>query len=208
MKLTLAIFVCMLTCTSLNAGEICLTTESDPDGDGFGWEQNATCLVVTKVSDTGELVSPAEAASQSIVDPRTGIKIDIQRIHWAPTDFAGKTFSGCKGYVVDPAKEKNQCLSCSPGESYQYEHYEDGNGRLFYKSKKTKIEAEFEWGVDEYGLYYGPMAIGAYAEVTNSGINQWLEGTAGAIGFYEHCAGVIPASDIQSTSATESEEQS
>lgn len=201
MKFTLLIFVFALASNNLQAAEICVTTESDPDGDGYGWEQKMTCLVATNNNDATNSVpqSPAETASQSIFDPRTGSKVDIKRVRWATEDFAGKSFPGCKGYVVDPAQETDQCLSCDTGETYQYEHYEDGNGRLIYSFGKTNFEAEFEWGVDEYGLYYGPMAINAFAEVTESGINQWLDGTRGSIGFYQYCEGVVPASEMPST---------
>jgi len=185
---------------NLYAAEICVTSESDPDGDGYGWEQEATCLVVgsNEPSNTSQdpaagNASPAELASRSIVNPRTGESVNVERIYWQTEDFAGKSFSGCVGYVVDPAQQTDQCLSCGSGENFDYQHYADGNGRLIYSYGNVSFEAEFEWGVDTYGLYYGPMPIKAYAEVTETGVNQWLEGKRGAIGFYEYCEGVVPS---------------
>jgi len=205
MKFISLIFIGALASFNLHAAEICVSSESDPDGDGYGWEQFATCLVVhtdngSNDSDGNQSpITPAQALSQSIFDPRSGERIDIERIYWRTQDFAGKSFSGCNGYVVDPAKETDECGSCSSGESFQYEHYEDGNGRLKYSHGRINFEAEFEWGVDEYGLYFGPMSVSAFAEVTESGINQWLEGRQGSIGFYQHCEGLVPSSGSLNT---------
>ncbi len=183
----------LLLTANLNAAEVCVTADSDPDGDGFGWEQEATCLVVVTEDQAGVGRTPAEIASQSIVYPRTGERVEIERIFWQVNDFADRTFTGCQGYVVDPAEEQDQCLSCGTGESYQYQHYSDGNGRLLYSFGNTSFEADFTWGIDENSLYFGPMPVQAYAEITNTGINQWLEGSQGAIGFYEHCEGLVPS---------------
>ncbi len=189
---TLLLFTAGLSATlNLQAAEVCVTTQSDPDGDGFGWEQEATCLVV-KADDSG--ATPAEVASRSVVFPRTGEKVDIKRIHWQIDDFADKTFTGCHGYLIDPEQDQDRCVSCDSGESYSYEHFADGNGRLIYSLGKAGFEAEFEWGVDAFGLYFGPMPVKAFAQITDSGIKQWVEGVQGSIGFYEYCEGLIPSS--------------
>ena len=196
MKFISIFFLAVIASFNLHAAEVCIDPASDPDGDGWGFEQEASCFVVISgTGANGELLSPAAVKSQSVFHPRTAEKINIQRIYWTAADFADKSFTGCNGYVVDPAQANDQCESCESAESSRYEHYADGNGRLFYQNGAVNFEAEFFWSVDQLGLYYGPMPVLAYAEITETGINQWLEGTPGAIGFYEHCAGLVPSSD-------------
>ena len=36
----------LLLTANLNAAEVCVTADSDPDGDGFGWEQEATLSLI------------------------------------------------------------------------------------------------------------------------------------------------------------------
>jgi len=119
--------ILLLACSYAQAGEICITAESDPDGDGFGWEQESTCLVTEASSRVPEFF-----------DPRTGEKRNIQRLSWVRSDFAGKSFSDCQGYLVDPAETTDQCLTCGNGESYEYKHFEDGNGRLVYSRSQQR----------------------------------------------------------------------
>ncbi len=173
--------------TSLStAGEICITAESDPDGDGVGWEQEASCLV-----------TDASFAAPVFFDPRTEEQLPVQRIKWVEADFADKSFSDCHGYLVDPDKETDECLSCGSEEIYDYQHFADGNGRLVYSLGNSKFEAEFTWGVDIYGIYFGPLPISGFAEITDSGIRQWQSGQPGETGFYQQCDGAIPSTMIQ-----------
>lgn len=174
--------ILLLASSYAQAGEICITAESDPDGDGFGWEQESTCLVTEASSRVPEFF-----------DPRSGEKRDIQRLTWVTSDFAGKSFNDCQGYLIDPDETIDQCLTCGSGESYEYEHFEDGNGRLVYSFGKTKFEAEFIWSIDDNGIYNGPLPITGFAEITETGIRQWLEGKPGNIGFYQQCDGAIPS---------------
>lgn len=181
----ITLFTCLLVCSYTQAGEICITTESDPDGDGFGWEQESTCLVTEASSRVPEFY-----------DPRTGEKRNIQRLKWVTSDFADKSFTECHGYLVDPDAESDQCLSCDSGESYDYKHFEDGNGRLVYSFGETKFEADFSWSIDIYGIYNGPLPITGFAEITDTGIRQWLEGKPDRIGFYQQCEGAIPSTMV------------
>ena len=114
------------------AGEICITTESDPDGDGFGWEQESSCLV-----------TEASATVPTVFHPRTNEQLNVQRITWVEADFADRSFSGCDGYLVDPDHEQDSCLSCGSEENTDYQHFADGNGRLVYSFGESSLEAEF-----------------------------------------------------------------
>jgi len=148
-------------------------------------------------------LSPAAINSQQVFHPITAEKVAIERIYWTNADFTGKTFSGCDGYVVDPTTGTEECESCTSSESSSYEHYADGNGRLIYQNGQINFEADFTWSVDSLGFYDGPMPVLAFAEITPAGINQWIEGKVGRVGFYQHCAGLTPSlSNEQSESVT------
>ncbi len=173
------------------AGEICITTESDPDGDGFGWEQESSCLV-----------TEASATVPTVFHPRTNEQLNVQRITWVEADFADRSFSGCDGYLVDPDHEQDSCLSCGSEENTDYQHFADGNGRLVYSFGESSLEAEFTWGVDIYGIYFGPLPITGFAEITADGIRQWQSGQPGESGFYEQCDGAIPSTMLQTAVET------
>ena len=52
--------ICLLNISAANARPVCESADSDPDGDGYGWENNDTCIVVTSTSDdTSSLVTGA-----------------------------------------------------------------------------------------------------------------------------------------------------
>lgn len=172
----------VIASSGVMAGEICITAESDPDGDGYGWEQEATCLVTN-----------ASAQVPEFYEPRTGERLNVQRIKWVTADFADKTFEDCHGYLVDPGKEADKCLSCGSEETQEFKHFTDGNGRFVYRFGEIKFEADFTWGIDDYGIYHGPLPITGYAEITDTGIKQWVEGKPGQIGFYQQCDGAIPS---------------
>ena len=172
-----------ISTSNLLAAEVCITSASDPDGDGWGWEQEASCTISPGFTDAGPT---------PVFDPRSGDPINLQRIEWQLSDFTGQVLTGCNGYVVDPTEPEDQCVTCESDELYSYEHYQDGNGRFTYSNGAINIEAQFDWGVDEFGFYHGPMPVNAFAEVTDSGIKQWAEGTPGSIGFYEQCDGLVP----------------
>lgn len=106
MKIVKAISV--VTClTSLmltgqaQADEICRVVGSDPDGDGFGFEAGATCVVTNETGQTPQMTHP-----------RTGRRLDIERILWARDDFNNKTISECQGYIVDPDLPRDICITC------------------------------------------------------------------------------------------------
>lgn len=179
------------------AAEICVTSESDPDGDGYGWEQEATCLVTAETDKT-----------PVFYDPRSGEQRVIQRIKWVTADFTNQSFKDCGGYLVDPDKRKDQCLSCDSEEEIKYQHFEDGNGRMKYSYGEIKFEAEFLWGIDDYGFYHGPMPITGYAEITENGVRQWLEGKPGEIGFYQQCDGLLPSAMIAEVPEVKPEDKS
>jgi len=106
----------LLTTSQASAREVCQLLESDPDGDGWGWEMDASCRVT---AETGNV--------PSFQHPRTGLNINIERIFWVWDDFANKTISECRGYIVDPGSSSDRCSTCANTESV-YQHLTDGAG--------------------------------------------------------------------------------
>jgi len=114
--ITSCLLAALLTTSQTNAREVCQLLESDPDGDGWGWEMDASCRVTP---ETGNV--PA------FQHPRTGLDVNIERIFWVWDDFAGKTISECRGYIVDPGSPSDRCSTCADTES-TYQHMTDGAG--------------------------------------------------------------------------------
>ena len=79
MKFISIFFLAVIASFNLHAAEVCIDPASDPDGDGWGFEQEASCFVVISgTGPNGELLSPAAVESQSVFHPRTAEKINIQ----------------------------------------------------------------------------------------------------------------------------------
>jgi len=55
---------------------VCSSAASDPDGDGFGWENNQSCRV-TSVSDT----------APEFINQETGQPVVLTRAIWSAADF-------------------------------------------------------------------------------------------------------------------------
>ena len=54
----------------------CLSNASDDDGDGYGWENNNTCIVDTS------LIGPT-----TFTNLETGLKVNLVRAYWNEVDF-------------------------------------------------------------------------------------------------------------------------
>ena len=67
MKFISIFFLAVIASFNLHAAEVCIDPASDPDGDGWGFEQEASCFVVISgTGPNGELLSPAAVESQSV----------------------------------------------------------------------------------------------------------------------------------------------
>lgn len=192
-KLTIITLACaLLTALPVFANEICQTAESDPDGDGWGWEKEASCRVTEA---TGRI--------PVLYHPRDGQRIFIERIFWTWNDFSKKTFNNCEGFIVDPSKDSDECSTCE-GEGSTYQHLPNGKGLLRLESRGQGHLARFNWNVDSNGLYVGALPLEAYGERVEGGVRFWVEAQPGRIGFYTFCE-VTPSSMGPLSSASSDE---
>lgn len=109
------------------ASESCRMLDSDPDGDGWGWEAGASCRIT---ADTGN--------TPQMNHPRTGQTINLERIFWVWEDFSNKTINECQGYIVDPAQSRDICSTCRVAAASIF-HGADGRG--LYSSASDGVDA-------------------------------------------------------------------
>lgn len=140
---TLLVFLVLLSGPALSQSlPSCRALASDADGDGYGWENDASCVV------TGTSLS-----SPQFTNLETGESVDLVRAQWDAGDIAGKSVV-CADYHFD-------------GESYLYE---GGVGYLFRPLSSTapyngnviigfgQFATTQTWTIDN-GIYYGPSGL-------------------------------------------------
>ena len=132
----------------------CSSDAADPDGDGFGWENNSSCRV-TSQSDT----------TPQFTNQENGQAVLLSRAYWNPEDFYkdivcrenyfnGSTYVTIRGEAL---MEFNQLSSVVPFE-----------GTLSFTQGFTATTVTgLPWGLDN-GIYTGP---------TDLGISPWVEVT-------------------------------
>jgi len=179
----LTIVICFTEIANSNPFPACLTNASDTDGDGYGWENDQTCLVDT--NSTG----PA-----SFTNLETGLTVALLRAYWDAADFdkdmvcATHSFNGAEyqridasitGYIFTP-------ISLAPPYVVRVTHSFDSKSAIF------------PWTVED-GIYNGPGELGR---------TPWMETIATARGqsavriwfldeTFTECSAIDPSNFLQ-----------
>ncbi len=81
------------------AAPACLSSSSDADGDGWGYENDTSCQV-----------TPGTSYTRSIYDPVLEAEIALERQQWEWSDFVDKTIS-CNSYGADRSTNPKQWIA-------------------------------------------------------------------------------------------------
>jgi len=138
--------------------EPCLYAGSDTDGDGYGWDDRASCRVTAESEPVREIFHAG-----------TGEQIDLVKLQWTWGDF-WQSFFTCTEYNYSGTEY------VADENSTEYLHI--GATASVYESE---IPTTF-WL--EGGIYNGPAPIDAIAEVTDDGvIRSWVNDNS-----YHYCS--------------------
>lgn len=140
--------------TFAQALEVCSSSAADPDGDGFGWENSASC-VVTNESDTKPVITNLE----------TGRSVQLTRAYWdGLADFDDPIL--CTKWVFDDSSYVRQTvdyLEFSPlSETEPYQ----GTVTIGFSRAPLGL-----WSV-ENGIYRGPRYLSQSPWVEIVGFNR------------------------------------
>ncbi len=151
LRLNTVLVFLVLACQSVSAQTLptCRSAASDADGDGYGWENNASCLITNT-----SLTNPA------FTNRETGTEVNLIRARWQPADFTDNDVL-CAEYKFN-------------GTSYEH-----ARRSTLYTHEPLSSVAPFQgnviinqgtsdsntWTLDN-GIYYGPAELAA---------TPWLE---------------------------------
>ncbi|OED36023.1 hypothetical protein AB833_28800 [Chromatiales bacterium (ex Bugula neritina AB1)] len=132
-----------LTLLTFNAGAqsfpTCQSADSDPDGDLYGWENNATCLV------------PDPNTPPVIVRRDNNTTVNQSRAYWQASDLVGKTVS-CQNHVFysDPNDASTGVYISEPF-TPEYVHGADG---MVTQTIDGNFAGTSAWSITD-GVYSG-----------------------------------------------------
>lgn len=126
----------------------CISIASDADGDGYGWENDASC-VITSTS----LTSP------TFTNLETGEPVNVVRAQWSPSDFAGNQIT-CDARRFDGVSYS----SIGPGPLYVFQPLSqtaphNGNVTAF-EPALDGTDITHSWTISN-GIYFGPSDLAA-----------------------------------------------
>jgi len=179
----LCLTACIATNHTASAQTIasCSSVASDPDGDGFGWENNASCRVTEGSNGAPEFINL-----------ETGQPVSLTRAYWDPTDFdnpitCGERYFDGIGYEQTYRELFIEHGRLSPVTPFQ--------GRLELTARAEAIN--LPWAL-ENGIYTGPTGLSEspWVEVvdlfktggdTGHGVRIWHSNHS-----YTRCAPLAP----------------
>lgn len=158
----------------------CASIASDPDGDGYGWENNASCIVTSN-----------SATNPSFTNLVTGEPVNLVRAQWRPSDFVGR--------LIECTSRRFDGTSYAFTESTVYEFEPlsqtapfNGNA-IEYAPVPGDPSIEHVWTLDN-GIYSGPtdLAVTPWVEIVDEGIDTqnvtrvWLSNQS-----YTQCSNLL-----------------
>jgi len=178
----------------------CLSMASDADGDGYGWENNASCLVAN-----------TSLGAATFTNLETGNSVGLIRARWEPSDLLDDMV--CQLFRFD-----GTYYQAADGGTL-YEHYPLSQnapfaGNVVFVSGSSVVTQT--WSLDN-GIYYGPSPLALspwvqivdYSHVTGSppvntpnAVRVWQTDT-----LFSHChttdpdAVIIPTGSVSQENA-------
>lgn len=194
---------------SAHAATICNSSASDVDGDGWGWEDGASCQVT---ADT--------RGAPTIVNGVTGEPVNLSRLQWNNEDLGGQTLFDCdyayRNWYGDPddrtyfwgfggTSSSDSACNYSSVEFLWNGTYEVTSGCALQNTPagSTYQPTVGTWNIENgllrtdsepYTGDYPFMANIEYAEIREdgNGINIWREDGE----FYYHCSDANPTGHL------------
>ncbi len=165
----------------------CTLADSDPDGDGYGWENNATC----RVADP--LVPPVITRNDN------GQTVNQTRAYWLESDLTADSVT-CQSYIFypDPADSSTGSYIADPF-SPVYTHTADGQ---VTQTINGNFAGTSSWSITD-GIYSGAafMSQTAFVDVDFQAANaNASRGWSSAAGYWQ-CDGAAPTGSPPPTPA-------
>jgi len=130
----------------------CRSLASDADGDGYGWENDNSCIVTS-----------TSLASPTFTNLETGNPVDLIRASWNPSDFVNTTDGVfCRRYEFDGARYRSIRTGYIPLYVFQpLSQMPPHHGNVVVTEGPTQT-----WTL-ENGIYFGPsdLAISPWVEI-------------------------------------------
>ncbi len=165
---------------------VCASQAADPDGDGFGYANGASCIV------TSDSAGPPEFINQE-----TSLPVNIVRAYWdGLVDFNNPVTCTRYAFVTDryvASTSLSVTLTFSPLTT-----------SAPYVGRVTRVrgagsESTFDWSMDN-GIYTGPTNLGRspWFEIVNAGdqkaVRTWFSNS-----IFNQCAAVDPNKSFSPT---------
>ncbi len=157
---------------------VCSHQYYDADNDGFGWQDEASCIV------TAETIPPPVH-----INEQTGGQVDLTRVYWdGNTDIANRTIQ-CDQYSFDSINGIYSLVDDGTINTVYYRHSQLPSVSPFEGWMRLSLNSDFDTGWQIYnpplwtlsdGRYIGPgLLADAYAELVVSGgkkvVRRWYD---------------------------------
>lgn len=168
----------------------CQSNISDSDGDGYGWENNATCII-----DTG-LLSPV-----SFTNLESGQSVRLVRAHWDVVNDFGKDVV-CAAYAFDGTQYQRVDDSITGYQFQAASSLPGSSDKVLVTHSARSRSLVYPWAVVN-GVYYGPgdLERSRWLEIV-----EYFEKLAVRIWFldetYTECSAVNPQDSFFPTGVT------
>lgn len=120
---------------------LCRSTASDADGDGYGWENNASCLI-----------GSTSLGATTFTNLETGAMVDLIRARWEPSDLLDDIV--CQEYQFDGAYYQ----PADSGTLYEHAPLPTTFPSVSNVLVSGTPVVTQSWSLDN-GIYYGPSPL-------------------------------------------------